>query len=712
MKKRFIFSVSILSILFTACSSDELDIKTENPISDADHTVYVSMCIKGDTPETRGAIDDGSPIDGTDFEAGTSSENAVNNAYFVFYDNAGNVVGDLVSIDLNDPTIEVGEDGFTVEKSYKSVIPVSVRKGEADPTQVICYINPISPSSLQNPLSSIQTVSRTQVMTNVNNENYFAMSNSVYYENTDDVTNPTIAVKIPEDGLFTSEEAARNALDTEKAVDIYVERYATKLKFQAVDPTNYQTATRVYQENSTSSDVVPVTLKFTPQYWALNAEANTTYVIKSFLQESESGGILPDSYNFGLLNKVININAKKAGNNEWDYNSFTILPESDRWKWNNANYHRSYWGMSPAYFTQYYPEVSGDLNGYLNGEPNAIAPIDVNQKYISYNELKSGNFGFAASETNPQYFKETTVGARALLSANPAAAVASVIYVGQYSLEINGTAVPGNPGFYTYLPGRVTLDEGDEQTTVDRPYIFFDNQAGSTKSAIDGGESMLKRFFAQSTILYRKEIIDGKTVYTRLTIDDPTDVATLTAALKVSEISDKVKLEYNNDEGSVLKIQNNSRSLQFTSAEEASGIYIVTGGGYCEIVPDDVTPGKDQVTLTQANVALMRQVGLSYYYNTGHAYFNVPVKHTGWYRKGNTQKDADKINWNIVRVGDFGMVRNHSYSVDVQEIVGLAQGIGDDDTPIVPPSNTNDYFLSYSVRILKWAVVPTQKVKL
>ncbi|MDE5785822.1 MAG: fimbria major subunit, partial [Duncaniella sp.] len=86
--------------------------------------------------------------------------------------------------------------------------------------------------------------------------------------------------------------------------------------------------------------------------------------------------------------------------------------------------------------------------------------------------------------------------------------------------------------------------------------------------------------------------------------------------------------------------------------------------------------------------------------------------HFGWYRAGNEQKNSTKIDWNRVRVGDFGMVRNHSYQVNVQEILGLASGIGDDDNPIVPPSNTEDYFMAYSVNILKWAVVPVQNVSL
>ncbi|MDE5849343.1 MAG: fimbria major subunit, partial [Muribaculaceae bacterium] len=92
--------------------------------------------------------------------------------------------------------------------------------------------------------------------------------------------------------------------------------------------------------------------------------------------------------------------------------------------------------------------------------------------------------------------------------------------------------------------------------------------------------------------------------------------------------------------------------------------------------------------------------------------FNIPVKHFGWYRKGNTNKDDAAIDWNAVRVGDFGMVRNHSYSVEVGKIVGLASGIGGDDVELVPPSFSQDYYMSYTVHILKWAVVPTQKVDL
>lgn len=690
MKKQFIYGMmAAAGLLFTGCSSEEF-IQQENKPLEADQSFYVAMTIKGDVPGSRAASDNGTPLDGTDdFEAGTTVENRVDKAYFVFYDEDGNVVGDVVPFDLPEPD-EVAE-GNTVEKSYKSVVAVAVRKGEKAPAQVICYINPIQSGALNVNLNTIQTVSRSNFASGEGNNMYFAMSNSVYYPTEGNTSEPQIAVQIPADQLYKTETAAETALADGNTVDIYVERYATKLQFQAADPDVYTTAQRVYSvndEGNATYTTQPVVLTFTPQYWAVNAQANRNYVIKSFRRESEDGILLGNNYTYEGLNNIIN----KDGEG--------VLSTTNSWAWNNPDYHRSYWGMSPAYFTAEYPEVSQDV----------IDGLEVNQTYIKYNELSTK--GFAANNTTPQYFRETTVGSKALNANNPAAAVASVIYVGQYSVSVNGTEVEGNPGFYTYLSGKV---EGIED---ERPYVYFENNTdGSSKVA--GGETMLKRFLAQSTCFF-KQVVNGETVsYERMTIAD--DLVALQGALEVAEVSDAVKTAYDGDNNTKLKLQHNARTLQFKSALAAANIYVLNGNGYQQVVADDVTPENGQITLTQANLVIMRQVGYAYYYTTGLAYFNIPVKHYGWYRKGNLNRYAtaggallenETLDWSKVRVGDFGMVRNHSYSINVSEIKGLASGIGGVDIPIVPPATPDDYFVAYSVRILKWAVVPVQNVKL
>ncbi len=698
MKKNYLFGAIALSLLFTGCKSDDLT-GGESSVSDKSQTLYINMRIHGDgTTGTRASGTNGTPDEGVEgnFDAGTDQESAVNNAYFVFYDEAGNVIGEIVPVELSNPTKVTTPEG-TVSEYYKSVVPVSVRKGENKPTQVICYINPISPSTLQNPLSVIQTIARERVSTPINGETFFAMSNSVYYPQEDGGSVPQVAVPIGSEALYETEDDASKGT---AIVDIYVERYASKLTFNGPTAANtavYQTATRKY--TGTAYNPVNVSLEFVPQYWAVNAQSNTSYVIKSFRRESQEGQVLADNYPYQTLNYRINVADPTV---KIDYNAVTgtTLDVNNSWDWNNPLYHRSYWSVSPAYFQTEYPEVASDVT---------TAGV-TNQTYLTYGELPTK--GYAATNNTPQYFKETTVGTKAINSNNPAAAVASVIFVGQYKVSVGGTAVTGNPSFYTYLTGPVNIGAGTEQ----RPYVYFGNNAQG-ESTVAGGESMLKRFCAQTTILF-KAVTDGagNTTYTRLGIGNSEDFNNLVGALAVSEISDAVKSKVGTTNNEPLKLQGNARSLQFKSVEEANGIYIASGNGYKTIVADDATPDNSQIRISEANAILMQQVGYAYYYDNGKAYFNIPVKHLGWYRPGNANRtdgvDNPKIDWNKVRVGDFGMVRNHSYSVNVNKITGLASGIAGNNVPIVPPASTTDYYVSYSVRILKWAVVPVQNVDL
>lgn len=664
MKKNLIYGAMAIGLIFSACNSEEplaVDNGSGNGVAPTDQTLYVNMSIHGDIG-TRAAENNGAPSENTDFDAGTG-ESEVQNAYFVFYDDAGNVVGDIVPVTLDNPATD--NSGPTVEKYYKSVVPVSVRKGENYPTQVVCYVNPLSPAALQNPLSVIQAVTRKEVKTNAAGKTLFPMSNSVYYVNNSDAE-PQIAVTIAKDQLYPSKEEAAAAGN--EAINIYVERYAAKLKFTATDATPYSTHT-VLTENNTE---VPVTLTFITEKWALNAEATTTYVVKSFREPSSTGQMLGSNFAYNMLNTQINLLNPSTMKDNVTENT-PKLDINDAWVWNNAAYHRSYWGVSPAYFTDTYPVVGTD------------ATDDLNQHYYSYKELSEGE-GFSAASTNAEYFRETTVGLRALHSENPAAATPSVILVGHYEIDVNGTKAPANSEFYTYL----TDSDG-------HPLVYFANRANSAESAVAGGESMLKRFLAQTTVLYK--LINGS--YVRYNINNEADLNKLTANLEVATPPT------NGQE----KFDPNRRTLQFKENANTVGIYVANGNGYKQISDKDANTG---ITLAEANKVLRQQVGYAVCYNLGRGFFNIPVKHYGWYREGNPQKNNNSthIDWSKVRVGDFGLVRNHSYSIEINKIEGLASGIGGEDTPIVPPADTKEYYVAYKVNILKWAVVPMQNVVL
>lgn len=223
----------------------------------------------------------------------------------------------------------------------------------------------------------------------------------------------------------------------------------------------------------------------------------------------------------------------------------------------------------------------------------------------------------------------------------------------------------------------------------------------------------MRRLIAQTTVLYKQEEVTpaegGKaatTKFVRLDYTNNDDYSSIVKAVEIKRPDKEVANE--------LKVPARYVTLQLTDngITQKSKIYIANGKGFREIVATKSDLHDTAITLEDANKILMQQVGFACKYEAGAAYFNIPVKHLGWYRKGNKQKDESTINWNIVRVGDFGIVRNHSYKINVTGITGLGTGIGGKDDPIIPPTDTQDYFVAYRVNILKWAVVPQQDVEL
>ncbi|MDE5869686.1 MAG: Mfa1 fimbrilin C-terminal domain-containing protein, partial [Muribaculaceae bacterium] len=88
-------------------------------------------------------------------------------------------------------------------------------------------------------------------------------------------------------------------------------------------------------------------------------------------------------------------------------------------------------------------------------------------------------------------------------------------------------------------------------------------------------------------------------------------------------------------------------------------------------------------------------------FQSGKAYFNVPLKHI-W---GNLSSSSNKYEPDNVHIGDYGVVRNHIYDLTINSISGLGTGIGDIDQPIVPPTENEQYYVNTRLNILKWRVV-------
>ena len=114
-----------------------------------------------------------------------------------------------------------------------------------------------------------------------------------------------------------------------------------------------------------------------------------------------------------------------------------------------------------------------------------------------------------------------------------------------------------------------------------------------------------------------------------------------------------------------------------TLADNVGELYVKNGETYNTVSKDVVN-----AALAKEEAQVRSTDGATYYYT--------PIKHLG---------DAGKL-------GEYGIVRNHSYQVTIQNIQGFGTPVYNPDKKIDPiiPSDTNTY-LAASIKVLSWRVV-------
>lgn len=710
----------MLALGLASCSDDKLD-NGGSDVAEIDHTMYLNVAISSTNGFGSRAYEDNAYEGGDtpEFDKGTPIESTIGTAYFVFYEEGldasgngtgkpGKQVGEIAVVSNLTASAVTDDATGSVTKSCISVVPVSVRKGDHEPKFVMCYVNPVTPANIQNPIDYIETLTRQEVTTGTGDNMRFPMSNSVYY---DADGNLVRATEIGAGQLFTTEADAKAAAETDGStarVQIFVERYAAKVNFSV---TQTDAAIPGY---AAGEGTEKFTLKFVPEYWAVNAEGKTSYITKSYRAQAAGGAILGSNYTLAAANSAINTRFESATSG-----ASTLLAATDQWAWNNADLSRSFWGCSPAYYSTQYPEVASDIN--------PANPDKYTLNYLTEDQVRNGK-GNLVSGTNAKltdYFRETTTGTVGLTSKNPAAAVPSIALYGKYTITPTGegaTALPANTSFYTYMKN----SDGNAN-------IYFDvvkndaDGAAIGKSAVDGGTSMMRRFINQLSVLVKRTGTNTEGdpyVFTQFDLDNTNDIKYLVSNLSIIRPLDAVLNAGVTGEAveDQVKLAARRRTIQLNAAPtqsqtDAAGFTLcyASGNSYVPVTT---------ANLTDVNKIISQNVGYADYYNQASAYFNIPIKHLGWYRKGNlnrtgktengatTYTDNTTINWNNVMVGDFGIVRNHVYSINVTTIKGLGTAIADPDDPTVPPAETTDYFVAYRLNILNWAIVPTQNVEL
>ena len=282
------------------------------------------------------------------------------------------------------------------------------------------------------------------------------------------------------------------------------------------------------------------------------------------------------------------------------------------------------------------------------------------------------------------YARETTSAAKTwgydtdLKGYNPLTVLPSVVIVGHYQLEKTGgdtyTDVPaGQPSFYLY--GR----------TNNKYNLYFES-------------GILNAMVKQQNVVLQKKVDNGTTSYSAYRT---------TTHFKVEHPTKEVRAIKNT------VVAGRHVALQLKS-EDLPELY------YYDVEQDE---SNRYIRITAANINKVNSdllsAGYATKYGEGIAYFNIPVEHLGIYGDdGNYLPDVkeknngNKYDFSKCPPGSFGIVRNHTYTIEVSKISGLATALRDKTQPIVPPVEEVSYEISARLNILSWRIVPTQKVEL
>lgn len=167
----------------------------------------------------------------------------------------------------------------------------------------------------------------------------------------------------------------------------------------------------------------------------------------------------------------------------------------------------------------------------------------------------------------------------------------------------------------------------------------------------------------------KKQIVGGFARYFKKTTTESGDVY---KSIEASDIAFKTVVP-----GSPESSEVKNYEVVATLASTVGDLYVKNGDAWTIAPKDDVN-----AALAKETAQVRTADGATYYYT--------PIKHLG---------DAGKL-------GEYGIVRNHSYQVTIQNIKGFGTPVYDPDKVIDPmiPSDDNTY-LAASVKVLSWRVV-------
>lgn len=669
-----------LGVLLGSCSESMVR-EPEAPL-DRDTDFYINVKIA--TPaEADTRADDNTAVGS--YVNGTLDEQKIHNIMFVFYNSDHQYVGNAKYTPKDGDISSVDKDiPGSIETIMHITVPVTVAAGSTKPAFVMAYVNPTpkAESDLLNDQSTALGAFRTlaEVLPSKDHPG-FAMNNSVHYEEQKDNELPTIAIPLTEGkGLYTSEEAATK--DGAESVVIYVERIVAKVALNQIDIAKLVEQNKITNNTVTDADDVEYTLDFDVKGWGFSNTERYTFLVKNFREDkygnpdiNESGFDYPmifNNFTYKDLNARLNVEGdetRSLTNPSWNFNKAEDV-EGTNW---GISGHRSFWALSPSYYHNkklFFPAYADEIYGENKGNKKAAL------EYRTYNEIYDitknapGKFGFA-NDGNAQYTLEHTMQA-SMVTDYQKRAVTCAVVVGQYQLKVNGT----NQEYDNFYLRKIMTQDGAKNviypSDVKMKQAFLESNSTlfiKNPDYTEGGEQ-------KEYITVPWSLGDGgnNEYFADFEIEHP--------FIKDSPVPSRYV---------TLKLKNVG----------SAKYYHQTNTGVFEAVT--ATNLKDVNSDLYNN--LIGMLGGIEEYHKGYAYFEIPIRHL-WGRN-NKSIGEDEFQ---AQLGQYAVVRNHAYNINVTGIDGIGIGISDPDAPIIPNVENDNYSVKTEIKVQRWRVVPTQNV--
>ncbi|MEZ3550070.1 MAG: fimbria major subunit [Muribaculaceae bacterium] len=678
MRLKYLFGAGLMlasGVAVTSCSSDN---NPDGPdkIMEAGSKFYVRVALaNADSEGTRGSEDN---TDENNYVSGDKGENEVKKILFVFY----NADGGYVAFSEKEITETDHNNSGNIESIVDIVVPVTVQTDSKVPAYVVAYVNPTTEANGNKTgnLQDIQAKYRTlaQVLPSANggnNPNGFLMTNSVYYEQNSNA--PVVAAHVPADVLYEDPDEANK--EGAKGITIYVERTMAKVSVhQNLTNGKQGTITDNMPEVVSPDGQTAYKLDFQELAWGLNNEERNVFVLKNF-RKGELNNPTSDVVNMDWAGASSAMSSLTAPS--WNYPAQTDVYKG----------RRSFWAYSANYFNvSIYPEFSDEITDD-NASSFPLVQTKFSEIYDFANDVpgpKGHKFGEAA------YTLENTMTDNVLRDAKAGVrAVTSALIVGKYRV----------------------LDNNNEEVAYDNLYI----RRGETSNVIYINKVfMMQKFLETQTesdgVLYTYNGPNAKPEYSPVSWSDA-NKATIEADFEIIHPKKDVTGVLTASRY-VTMILKETATLTKTEGEgedvkTVPVYYFRNSNGLMAAVTAD--------NRTQVNGYLYdffnAKLGAVEEFDEGRAYFKVPIRHL-WGRDkigfgdtdatGSTEVDKGFV------LGQYGVVRNHTYNINVQAIGGIGTGISDPDAPIVFPVDSKQYHVKTQIRVQKWRIVPQQNVTL